>query len=81
MAQTKESACNAGDPGSIPGSGRSYHIEACWHKVKVNPLNFIWSEATVRTGHETTERFQMGKEYVKAVYCHPVYLTYMQSTS
>ena len=23
----------------------------------------------------------MGKECVKAVYCHPVYLTYMQSTS
>ena len=23
----------------------------------------------------------MGKEYVKAVYCHPVYLTYVQSTS
>ena len=23
----------------------------------------------------------MGKEYVKAVYCHPAYLTYMQSTS
>ena len=22
-----------------------------------------------------------GKEYVKAVYCHPVYLTYTQSTS
>ena len=22
-----------------------------------------------------------GKEYVKAVYCHPVYLTYIQSTS
>ena len=22
-----------------------------------------------------------GKEYVKAIYCHPVYLTYMQSTS
>ena len=22
-----------------------------------------------------------GKEYVKAVYCHPVYLTYMKSTS
>ena len=22
-----------------------------------------------------------GKEYVKAVYCHPVHLTYMQSTS
>ena len=23
----------------------------------------------------------MGKEYVKVVYCHPAYLTYMQSTS
>ena len=22
-----------------------------------------------------------GKEYVKAVYCHPTYLTYMQNTS
>ena len=25
--------------------------------------------------------FKLGKKYVKAVYCHPVYLTYMQSTS
>ena len=24
---------------------------------------------------------KMGKEYIKAVYCHPAYLTYMQSTS
>ena len=24
---------------------------------------------------------QLGKEYVKAVYCHPAYLTHMQSTS
>ena len=24
---------------------------------------------------------KLGKEYVKAVYCHPSYLTYMQSTS
>ena len=23
----------------------------------------------------------MGKEYIKAVYCHPPYLTYMKSTS
>ena len=32
-------------------------------------------EATVRTGHGTTDWFQIGKEYVKAVYRHPVYLT------
>ena len=24
---------------------------------------------------------KLGKEYVKDVYCHPAYLTYMQSTS
>ena len=24
---------------------------------------------------------KLGKEYVKAIYCHPTYLTYMQSTS
>ena len=34
-------------------------------------------EATVRTGHGTME---LGKEYIKAVYCHPVWLT-LQSTS
>ena len=38
-------------------------------------------EATVRTGHGTTDWFQMGRGVHKAVYCHPVYLTYMQSTS
>ena len=25
--------------------------------------------------------FKLGKEYIKAAYCHPTYLTYMQSTS
>ena len=24
---------------------------------------------------------KLGKEYVKAVYCHPTYVTYMQSVS
>ena len=30
---------------------------------------------------EQTGANSTGKEYVKAVYCHPAYLTYMQSTS
>ena len=42
---------------------------------------YACQEATVRTGHRTTDWFQIGKEYVKAVYCHPAYLTSMQSTS
>ena len=25
--------------------------------------------------------FELGKEYAKAIFCHPAYLTYMQSTS
>ena len=38
-------------------------------------------EATVRTGHGTTDWFQIGKGERQAVYCHPAYLTSMQSTS
>ena len=38
-------------------------------------------EATVRTRHGTKDWFKIRKEYVKAEYCHPVYLTHMQSTS
>ena len=41
---------------------------------------FASREAIVITGHGTTDWFQIGKEYVKAVYCHPAYLTYMQSS-
>ena len=42
---------------------------------------YAGKEATVRTVHGITDWFQMGKEYVKAVYCHPAYLTSVQSTS
>ena len=41
---------------------------------------YAGQEAIVRTGHGTTNWLQIGKEYIKAVYCHPAYLTYMQST-
>ena len=42
---------------------------------------YAGQEATVRTGHGKTDWFQVRNKYVKAVYCHPAYLTYMQSTS
>ena len=42
---------------------------------------YAGQEATVRTGHGTTDWFQLGQVYVKVVYCHCAYLTYMQSTS
>ena len=36
---------------------------------------YAGQEATVRTGHRTIDWFQIEKWYVKAVYCHPAYLT------
>ena len=42
---------------------------------------YAGQEATVRTGHGTTDWFQIGKGAHQGVYCHPAYLTYMQSTS
>ena len=50
---------------------------------------YAGQEATVRTGHGTTDWFLIGKgvrqDIVRtsrqSVYCHPAYLTYIQSTS
>ena len=42
---------------------------------------YAGQEATVRTGHGTTDWFQIGKGVLKTVSCHPAYLTYMQSAS
>ena len=35
----------------------------------------------LEVGMEQQTSSKLGKKYVKAVYCHPVYLTYMQRTS
>ena len=42
---------------------------------------YAGQEATVRTRHGTTDWFEMGKEYVKAVYCLSAYLTYADNTT
>ena len=42
---------------------------------------YAGQEATVELGVEQETGSKSGKEYVKAVYCHPAYLTYIQSTS
>ena len=38
-------------------------------------------EGIVRTRHRQGTGSKLGKEYIKAVYCHPAYLTDIQSTS
>ena len=42
---------------------------------------YAGQEATVRIRHGTMDWFTVGRMCDKAVYCHPAYLTYMQSTS
>ena len=42
---------------------------------------YAGKDATVRTGHKQQTGSKLGKEYVKAAYCHPAYLTYMQNKS
>ena len=42
---------------------------------------YAGQEATVKTRHETTDWFKFGRGVHQAVYCHPAYLTSMQSTS
>ena len=42
---------------------------------------YAGQEATVRTGHGTTDWFQKGKEEHQAVYFQLAYLTYMQYAS
>ena len=38
---------------------------------------YAGQEATVRTGHGTTDWFQIGKGICQGCICHPAYLTYM----
>ena len=42
---------------------------------------YAGQEATVEPDMEQWTGSKLGKEYVNAVYCHPAYLTSMQSTS
>ena len=42
---------------------------------------YAGQEATVRSRHGTWTGSKLGKEYIQALYCHPAYLTYMQSQS
>ena len=40
---------------------------------------YAGQEATTGTDMEQQTVSKLGKEYIKAVYCHPAYLTSMQS--
>ena len=57
-------------------------------EIQLNKFSFC-KRATENAGKKQQLEVDMepqtgsksGKEYIKAIYCHPAYLTYMQSTS
>ena len=51
------------------------HLTLLLRNLYAGKKQQLESDMEQRTGSK------LGKEYVKAVYCHPTYLTYMQSTS
>ena len=55
--------------------GLPYHLTCLLRNL------YTGQEATVELDMEQQTDSKLGKEYIKAVYCHPAYLTYMQSTS
>ena len=70
----KASACNAGDPGLIPGSGRSPG------EGNGNPLQYIawripWTEEP--GGLQSMGSQRVGHDWATNTYTHPIYITYI----
>ena len=59
------------------------HIYIYTHSnsVYVYIYTYIVKKQQLELDMERQTGSKSGKEYVKAVYCHPAYLTYLQSTS
>ena len=63
-SEVKESTCNAGDPGSIPGSGKSPgegNGNPLQYSCLENPMNPIDGEAWQSTFHRVTESDTPGR--------------------
>ena len=50
-------------------------------KLKTLLRNLCAEQEVTELGMEQQTVSKSGKRYIKAVYCHPAYLTYIQSTS
>ena len=62
-----------------------HHFEEWWEYLTTLPAScetcMQVKKQQLELDTEQQTGSQLGKEYIKAVYCHPAYLTYMQSTS
>ena len=52
----------------------------CFHHLPNFSIQWV-KKQQLELDMERQTGSKLGKEFVKAVYCHPAYLTYMQSTS
>ena len=59
----------------LPNMGTSDHLTCLSRNL------YAGQETTVKLDMEQQTGSKSGKKYIKAVYCHPAYLTYIQSTS
>ena len=83
-SEVKVAACNAGDLGSIPGLGRSPgegNGNPLQYSCLENPMDEGAWWATVHGAAKSWTRLSDFTFAFKAVYCHPAYLTCMQSVS
>ena len=78
VTEYKVKAFNCVDHNKLENSEWDENID---HLTSLLRNLYVGQEATVRTRLGKMDWFQIGKGVVKAVYCHPAYLTYMQSTS
>ena len=58
-----------------------HSLDILLSKFGASPLFHVWFQLVFLTCVEQQIGSKWEKEYIKAVYCHPAYLTYMQSTS
>ena len=67
--------------GIMTNCGNSEKMEIPDHLACLLRNLYAGREATVRTGHGTTDWFQVGKEVHQGCILYPAYLTYMQKIS
>ena len=74
-------------PKSPALTGRFFYHRVTWEAQNntrppdLPPEKSVCRKQQLKLDMEQQTGSKSGKEYVKAVYCHPAYLTYMQSTS
>ena len=77
--------CTMAKPIDCVDNNKLWKILTSWEYKTTLPISWETcmqvKKQLLEPDMEQQTGLKLGKEYVKAVYCHPAYLTYMQSTS